>query len=151
MIPQISIVYPPMDGTVRPASLADFNLEHNPTHTAYVFSETPGSTTEISFLEFGRAAHRAAHLIRPGRSGPEREVVAIIANVDVLLYQTLVAGMLRAGVVVSFLSCAIVLEPLLMAIVSKAISNLPTQLSGGSCINAPEECLQQDHHHHLHS
>ncbi|KZP28667.1 putative aminoadipate reductase [Athelia psychrophila] len=96
---QISTVYPPMDGTVGPAALVDFHLEHNPTHAAYVYSEAPGSLVEISFLEFGRAAHRAAHLLRPKRSGPENEVVAFIANVDVLLYQTLVAGMMRAGLV----------------------------------------------------
>ncbi|KZP17473.1 putative aminoadipate reductase [Athelia psychrophila] len=95
----MSAVYPPMDGTVRPAALVDFHLEHNPTHKAYVYSEAPGSLVEISFLEFGRAAHRAGHLLRPRRSGPENEVVAFIANVDVLLYQTLVAGMMRAGLV----------------------------------------------------
>lgn len=101
MSAQILPVYPPMDGTVRPACLIDFHLEHNPTHTAYVYSEGPGSLVEISFLEFGRAAHRAAHILRPAISGPENEVVAFIANVDVLLYQTLVAGMLRAGLVAS--------------------------------------------------
>ncbi|KZP16286.1 putative aminoadipate reductase [Athelia psychrophila] len=99
MSTQMPPVYPPMDGTVRPACLVDFHLEHNPTRPAYVYSEGPGSLVEISFLEFGRAAHRAAHLLRPAKSGPENEVVAFIANVDVLLYQTLVAGMLRAGLV----------------------------------------------------
>lgn len=97
----MSIVYPPMDGTVRPAALVDFHLEHNPTHKAYVYSEAPGSLVEISLLEFGRATHRASHLLRPKRSGLENEVVAVIANVDVLLYQTLVAGIMRAGFVVS--------------------------------------------------
>ncbi|KZP17631.1 putative aminoadipate reductase [Athelia psychrophila] len=92
-------VYPPMDGTVRPASLIDFHLEYNSTHTMYVYSEGPGSLVEISFLEFGRAAHRAGHLLRPAQSGPENEVVALIANIDVLLYHALVAGMLRAGLV----------------------------------------------------
>ncbi|KZP21519.1 acetyl-CoA synthetase-like protein [Athelia psychrophila] len=99
MSTQLSTVYPPMDGTVRPAALVDFHLEYNPTHKAYVYSEAPGSLVEISFLEFGRAVHRAGHLLRPKRSGPENEVVAVIANVDVLLYQTLVAGMMRAGLV----------------------------------------------------
>lgn len=94
-------VYPPLDGTVRPSALIDFHLEHNPSHTAYVYSEGLGSLVHISFLEFGRAAHRASHLLRPARSGPEHEIVAIIANVDVLLYHTLVTGMMRAGLVVS--------------------------------------------------
>ena len=96
MVTQITPVYPPMDGSVRPASLVDFHIAHNPTLPAFVFSETPGSVVEVSFLEFGRAAHRAAHLLQ-GYGG---EVVALIANVDNLLYQTLVAGMMRASLVV---------------------------------------------------
>ncbi|KZP13552.1 acetyl-CoA synthetase-like protein [Athelia psychrophila] len=99
MSTQMPTVYPPMHGTIRPAALVDFYLEHNPTHKLYVYSEAPGALVEISFLEFGRAAHRAGHLLRPKRSGPENEVVASIANVDILLYQTLVAGMMRAGLV----------------------------------------------------
>ncbi|KAF7973245.1 hypothetical protein HWV62_15753 [Athelia sp. TMB] len=95
MAPQIMPVYPPMDGSVRPASLVDFHIAHNPTLPAFVFSETPGSVVEVSFLEFGRAVHRAAHLLQ----GNKGEVVALIANVDNLLYQTLVAGMMRAGLV----------------------------------------------------
>jgi hypothetical protein len=39
--------------------------------------------------------------VRPNRAGPEGEIVALIANTDTVLYQALVAGMVRAGVVVS--------------------------------------------------
>lgn len=95
-------VYPPLNGSLRPASLVDFHIEHNPTRTVYVYSDAPGSKVEISFREFGHAAHRAAHLLRPSLSSSQNEVVAIVANVDTLLYQTLFVGMLRAGLVVSF-------------------------------------------------
>lgn len=64
------------------------------------YSEGPGSLTEISFLEFGQAAHCASHLLRPGRAGSDGAVVAIIANIDTLLYQAIVAGLMRAGLVV---------------------------------------------------
>ncbi|KAF7985842.1 hypothetical protein HWV62_526 [Athelia sp. TMB] len=95
MSTQIVFAYPPVDGSIHPASLIDFNIAHNPTTPAFVYSETPGSMVEISFLEFGRAAHRAAHLLK----GYHGEVVALIANVDNLLYHTLIAGMMRAGLV----------------------------------------------------
>lgn len=96
MSTQITPVYPPMDGSIRPAYLVDFHITHNPTLPAFVYSEAPGSVVEVSFLEFGRAAHRAAHLLKEN----EGDVVALIANMDNLLYQTLVAGMMRAGLVV---------------------------------------------------
>lgn len=93
-------VYPPLDGTVLLSDLPDFNLQHNPTLPAFVYSDIPESITEISFLEFARACHRVAHAIRPNRTGLEGEVVALIANTDTILYLALIAGMVRAGVVV---------------------------------------------------
>ncbi|KAF7965726.1 hypothetical protein HWV62_42156 [Athelia sp. TMB] len=95
MASQITAAYPSMDGSIHPASLVDFHIAHNPALPAFAYSEAPGLVVEVSFLEFGRAAHRAAHLLK----GNEGEVVALIANVDNLLYQTLVAGMMRAGLV----------------------------------------------------
>ncbi|KZP05122.1 acetyl-CoA synthetase-like protein, partial [Athelia psychrophila] len=92
-------VYPPLDGSVLLPSLADFNLQHNASRPAFVYSEVVGSLTEISFLEFGRATHRAAHRVRPAQEGPRGEVVAIFANVDLLLYETLIAGLMRAELV----------------------------------------------------
>ncbi|KZP06375.1 acetyl-CoA synthetase-like protein [Athelia psychrophila] len=96
---QTPAVCTPLDGTIRLPFLADFHLKHNPGRTIYVYSDTSGSQTETSYLEFGRAVHRASHLLRPERAGPDDAVVAIVANVDVLLYQTLVAGLMRAGLV----------------------------------------------------
>jgi hypothetical protein len=93
-------VYPPLNGTVLLPDLPDFNLQHNAALPAYVYSSMPGFVTEISFLEFGRACHRVAHAVRPNRAGPEGKVVALIANTDTILYQAIVAGMVRAGVVV---------------------------------------------------
>ena len=57
--------------------------------------------TEITFLEFGRAAHRIAHALRPRRTGDDGEVVILIANTDTILHQVVFAGMSIAGLVVS--------------------------------------------------
>ncbi|KAE9382553.1 hypothetical protein BT96DRAFT_760533, partial [Gymnopus androsaceus JB14] len=54
------------------------------------------------YLELVRACHRAAHLIRPRRSGPDREVVAVIALVDTIVYTSVVVGLMEAGLVVTF-------------------------------------------------
>lgn len=101
MSSQSSAVYPPLDGSVLLPSLADFNLQHNASRPAFVYSEAVGSLTEISFLEFGRAAHRAAHHLLPKTECSKGEVVAIIANVDILLYAAIVAGLMTMGLVVS--------------------------------------------------
>lgn len=103
---QASVIYPPLDGSIQPALLADFNLEHNPHRTLYAYSEGQGSLTEISFLEFGHAVHRASHLLRPGCAGSDGAVVAVIANTDIMLYQTVIAGLMRAGLVVCIQSFA---------------------------------------------
>ncbi|KAJ7360791.1 amp-CoA ligase [Mycena albidolilacea] len=51
--------------------------------------------TEISHFEYAQAEHRVAHL-RPQRRGPS---VAIVALTDVLIYQTIIAGCIIAGLV----------------------------------------------------
>ncbi|KZP19605.1 acetyl-CoA synthetase-like protein [Athelia psychrophila] len=99
MLAQPSATYPPLDGSVLLPSLADFNLQHNASLPAFVYSKDMGSLVEISFLEFGRAAHRAAHIIRPENEGSKGEVVAVIANMDLLLYEAIFAGLMRAGLV----------------------------------------------------
>ena len=139
---QITPVYPAMDGSIRPASLVDFHIAHNPTLPAFAYSEAPGSVVEVSFLEFGRAAHRAAHLLK----GNEGEVVALIANVDNLLYQTLVAGMMRAGLVVRHSSSS---KPDIICLyhLFAAIPHLPAQLPRGHRLAAPEDFVRPYPHH----
>ncbi|KAN0080413.1 hypothetical protein V8E55_009979 [Tylopilus felleus] len=66
----------------------------------WVYSDDQGST-ETTFLEFGRAAHRIAHALRPGHTGDDGQVVILIATTDTILHQVIVAGMSIAGLVVS--------------------------------------------------
>lgn len=82
--------------------LLDFNLEDNPDFPVYVYAE-PGSTrtTEIKMLEYVRVVHRIASAVR-GDSQPG-DVVAIVANLDAIVYSALIVGIMKAGLVVSFL------------------------------------------------
>jgi len=94
-------VAPPIDGSVTLPETVDFHRKHNPTVPVYVFIEDGASNvTEVTHLEFGRACDRVAHHLRSGRHGPEREVVAVLALSDSLLYQTVVIGIMRAGFIV---------------------------------------------------
>ncbi|KAG6864081.1 hypothetical protein C0993_009449, partial [Termitomyces sp. T159_Od127] len=93
-------VFPPLDGSVTIPESVDFNLQHNADLSMFAY-EAGGSNkvTEISFLEFGRACHRVAHLVRPGRAGPDREIVAFIALADTIVYQAVTIGLMIAGLV----------------------------------------------------
>ena len=103
-IAHIHGIAPPTDGSVTLPETVDFHRKHNPTVPIYVFSEhddgASNTVTQVAHLEFGRACDRVAHLLRSGRRGPERQVVAVVALSDSLLYQTIVIGIMRAGLIV---------------------------------------------------
>ena len=96
--------HPPCDGSVPvlPGFL-DFQAQHYPSDPWVVFPNPrvagPGHTS-LSFLDFSIASHRVAHILRPNREGQEGEVVAMVINCDSILYLALIAGMIRAGLVV---------------------------------------------------
>ena len=91
---------PPLDCSLFFPDLINFHMRNNPTLPMWVYPNDQ-AVTEITFLEFGRAAHRIAHALRPQRTGDDGEVVIVIANTDTILYQVVVAGMSIAGLVVS--------------------------------------------------
>jgi acyl-CoA synthetase (AMP-forming)/AMP-acid ligase II len=92
---------PPLDGSLFVPELLEFNAQHNPDVTFFVYDELDSSAlVSISHLDFYQACHRAAHKIRPGRAGTDKEVVALMANSDTLLYQTVFMGIIFAGLVV---------------------------------------------------
>ncbi|KAG6908134.1 putative NRPS-like protein biosynthetic cluster [Tephrocybe rancida] len=79
-----------------------FNIKNNPDQVFYTFAKSDSGqdgTAVISHLEFGKATHRVAHALRPRRSGVDGEVVALVAHTDTILYQTIVAGLIVAGLV----------------------------------------------------
>ncbi|KAI0087789.1 hypothetical protein BDY19DRAFT_994681 [Irpex rosettiformis] len=93
---------PPVYGSLSVVpGFVDFHAQHNPDRPWAIFpSDTsPSGTSSISFQEFAHATHRVAHHVRPERQGNELEVVVIVAHTDAVLYVSLLAGMMRAGVI----------------------------------------------------
>ncbi|KAF7341016.1 Acetyl-CoA synthetase-like protein [Mycena sanguinolenta] len=95
----MSTLLPPLDCSLNLSQILEFHIAHENRSTAYSFADEDGNMTEISRFEFSRAAHRVAHLLRPERQGPDGQVLAVIAATDVLIYQTIVAGCVVAGLV----------------------------------------------------
>lgn len=98
---------PPLDGSLSVLpGFVDFHAEHNPDNAWAVFpsAEDPTKKSSISHRQLAGASHRIAHALRPGRAGPEQEVVAILVNCDTILYVVTIIGMFRAGMIVSTIS-----------------------------------------------
>lgn len=95
--------YPPTDGTL-PAfwGTLDWQAEHNPSRPWVIFPtpDGPEPTKSFSMSDFSLASHRVAHVLRPGRAGPDGEVVALLVHCDTIHYNALIAGCIRAGLVV---------------------------------------------------
>lgn len=98
--PTTEFKYVPLEDNFSFSAACDFNREHNAEHTCYVYAEPDGTVREITYFEFGRAVHRAAHILRPSRKGEDNATVAIIANSDTLLYNAVTVGLIKAGLVV---------------------------------------------------
>ena len=104
-----TFTYVPLEESVSIPAAVDFHLKHNPDHAFYVFAEPDGTVRKITYLEFARAAHRAAHALRPvresedaAREGEDGAVVAVIALSDTILYHAITVGLMKAGLVVRF-------------------------------------------------
>lgn len=98
---------PPLDGSLPTLpDLADFQARHNGSLPWLIFpsKDKPEELCSISFAEMAEASHRVAHIVRPRRAGPEREVIGMILNTDSVLYIPLILGIMRAGYVVSAIS-----------------------------------------------
>ncbi|KAJ7642007.1 hypothetical protein FB45DRAFT_738097 [Roridomyces roridus] len=81
-------------------SLLSRNAEQRPQDPFYVYADLQvNRIVTITQLEFSRATHRAAHLLRPNRSGQDRKVVAIIAESDAVLYHAVFVGLMTANFV----------------------------------------------------
>lgn len=96
-------VHPPTDGSLATVTdFVDFNAQHNGSHPFWVFP--PGDSSQaaahISFAQAAAASHRVAHRMRPGRAGPEHEVLGVLVHTDTAYYAVLMLGALRAGFVV---------------------------------------------------
>lgn len=96
------MIFPSLSQFATIPQLLQFHYEHNPEETIYIYAEGgKDKPTEIKYLEFVRASHRAAHLIRPHHVGLKHEVVGIVALSDTLVYSAVFAGLVEAGIIVS--------------------------------------------------
>ncbi|KAG6840630.1 hypothetical protein C0991_005482 [Blastosporella zonata] len=100
-MPLPSPVLPSIEGLFISDAI-DFNFKNNAQQPFFTFVDlaAPTGLQVITHLEFGRAAHRVAHILRPNRLGPDGQVVAIIALSDSILYQAIIVGCIIAGLVV---------------------------------------------------
>jgi acyl-CoA synthetase (AMP-forming)/AMP-acid ligase II len=90
---------PPLDGSILFKEIPDFHLQHNPTNSFFVYAEDGGDNVRhITFLEFGRAVHRAAFAV--SSLGMTPGPVALLALTDVPTYDALFFGLMKAGFVV---------------------------------------------------
>lgn len=97
---------PPLDGSLSTiVGFLDFHVKHQPDRPWALLAPEQGADPEqvkrVSFRKYANASHRVAHAVRPGREGPEGQVVAVIINCDTAHYLALLVGVLRAGLVVS--------------------------------------------------
>ncbi|KAJ6473849.1 putative aminoadipate reductase [Mycena sanguinolenta] len=76
------------------------NCETNPSGPFYVYAEpSSGKLVTITQLEFGRATHRAASLVRPEGAHSDSQVVAVIALSDTVLYHAVLVGLMTANLI----------------------------------------------------
>ncbi|KAF7305562.1 PKS-PP domain-containing protein [Mycena chlorophos] len=94
-------VRPAADGSVNVRQVLDFHLQHKNLTPIFSWAAEDESLTHVSHVEFARAAHRVAHLLRPAGGeaddGLDRAVVGILALADPLVYTTVIAGCIIAG------------------------------------------------------
>lgn len=77
------------------------NSKTNSSRPFYIYANLESTEiTTITNLEFGRATHRFAHLLRPNHEGPDGQVVALLALSDTVLYHAAVAGLMTASFIV---------------------------------------------------
>ncbi|KAJ7165465.1 putative aminoadipate reductase [Mycena crocata] len=87
--------------SLRLPEVVALNSQTNPHAPLYLYAKPDASSdiVTITNLEFERATHRAAQILRPNREGADGEVVAVIALSDSLLYQAVVIGLVTAHLI----------------------------------------------------
>jgi acyl-CoA synthetase (AMP-forming)/AMP-acid ligase II len=128
-----------MSSTLSPETIPNLvarNLENIPSDPFYIYAKLGSNEiVTITHLEFGRATHRAAHVLRPNREGQDGKVVAILAESDTMLYHAILVGLMTAN----FIVCALTL-PCRHFILFWTISHFPFLLgihhprSSSSCV-----------------
>ncbi|KAF7362617.1 General substrate transporter [Mycena venus] len=97
----MSFAHRPDSPSLSLPEVVALNSQNNPQDPLYVYAKPEPSTevVTITHLEFARATHRAAQILRPNPGSSDGEVVAIIALSDNLLYQAVVVGLVTAHLI----------------------------------------------------
>ncbi|KIK64285.1 hypothetical protein GYMLUDRAFT_94733 [Collybiopsis luxurians FD-317 M1] len=90
--------WPNLESPLVLPKILEFNLRHNASFPAFVYPEQEtGNLVTISMLEYIRASYRVGSSVL-GTSNPG-DVVAIIANLDNIVYMALINGLINIGLV----------------------------------------------------
>ncbi|KAF8971811.1 hypothetical protein BDZ97DRAFT_1913708 [Flammula alnicola] len=93
-------ICPPLDGCFTLPETLAFHWKHNADLPVYVFSQDgKEEVTEVSYGQFVRACHRVRQALGISFEASAKPVVALIALADTLVYQTILVGMMSAGLV----------------------------------------------------
>ncbi|KAF5362791.1 hypothetical protein D9757_011015 [Collybiopsis confluens] len=91
--------WPDLKSPLDQPKILEFALEHNSTFPAFVYPEQgTGNLSTISTFEYVRAIYRVGKAVLRPESKPG-DVVAIIANVDNIVYMALINGLMNVGLV----------------------------------------------------
>ncbi|EJT98656.1 acetyl-CoA synthetase-like protein [Dacryopinax primogenitus] len=94
----------PFDGSLLVGEFIDWHREHSARHNYCILVEDGDQeNVPVTYSEFAHAVHRVARLVYdavPGGSATANgmpKTVALLSNADVLTYNTLMLGIMRAG------------------------------------------------------
>ncbi|KAJ7153064.1 putative aminoadipate reductase [Mycena crocata] len=93
--------WPAPPAPMRISEAIAWNSKTYPTAPFYLYAAPDPSFAcgIVTHLEFGRATHRAAHILRPNREGSDGQVVALVAQSDTVLQHAVVAGLMTANLI----------------------------------------------------
>ncbi|KIP12187.1 hypothetical protein PHLGIDRAFT_62555 [Phlebiopsis gigantea 11061_1 CR5-6] len=103
----MKLILPPLDGSLATLiDFADFQARHNALLPWFIFPSpsSTGQLASISFAELATSSHQIASILRPGRSGPDNEIIVLLLHTDNAIYVPVVLGVLRAGHIPFFVS-----------------------------------------------
>jgi hypothetical protein len=83
------------------AGLLHYRLENNPDDILNVFPSPTGGLGVITYRDFGLGCRRFMHAVCPLAPVAQGEVIGLLLQCDMLMYQTAICGLLQAGLTVS--------------------------------------------------
>ncbi|KAJ7490927.1 hypothetical protein FB451DRAFT_1221453 [Mycena latifolia] len=96
---------PPLDGSLTFPQILEHQLAHSPNHVAYIYDDPAGNIVSVSVAQYITTVHAGCRRVLRDM-GPSRDsdngkgiVVGIFAAMDTISYCSLVAAIIRAGMI----------------------------------------------------